>query len=220
MTFPRASNARSNTSQRISKAATIAITLGLVSTSFLLTAQAAQATTGTYGTSTLASNGVSTLQPRPLEAVGSLVTQRLALAEPVAESKWLSKKPISDPAREQVVIDEAVALAKRQGIDPELVSRTLRAQIEASKVIQRGLITRWAHDPASAPTNAPDLASVRPKLDAIDNALVTAIGTVAHAAAEPRCSSLVDAERSASYAGMDSLRRKAVHTAWATFCAA
>ena len=155
-----------------------------------------------------------------LDPIGSLVAQRLALAAPVAESKWLSGKPITDAAREQAVVDEAVALAEEDGVDPALVERVIRAQIGASKVVQTGLFTAWKHKTEEAPTTAPDLATIRPQLDSIDTALVTAIGDASVVANDPRCSHAVDAERDRSYAAMDSLERKAVRVAWASFCAA
>ena len=155
-----------------------------------------------------------------LDPIGSLVTQRLALATPVAQSKWLSGKPITDAAREQAVIDEAVALASRDGVDPALVERVIRAQIDASKVVQNGLFTAWKHHAETAPTTAPDLATIRPQLDSIDTALVTAIGDASVVANDARCSHAVDAERARTYPGLGSLERKAVRMAWGSFCAA
>lgn len=154
-----------------------------------------------------------------LDTIGTLVAQRLALATPVAQSKWLSGKPITDAAREQAVVDEAVALATKDGVDPALVERVIRAQISASKVVQSGLFTVWKHNTEAAPTAAPDLTTIRPQLDSIDTALVTAIGDASVVANDSRCSHAVDAERDRTYTGMDSLERKAVRTAWASFCA-
>jgi chorismate mutase len=155
-----------------------------------------------------------------LDAIGDLVLRRLVLADPVAESKWLSGGPIADPAREQAVVDEAVALARQQGVDPALVSRVVRAQISASKVVQRGLVNHWTHEPWTAPTTAPDLSTIRPQLDAIDTELVAAVGVVQTLPRDPRCAHLVDAERKRLDVGLDSLHRKGIHVAWAGFCAA
>ncbi|SKA99127.1 chorismate mutase, putative [Agreia bicolorata] len=168
---------------------------------------------------TLASAQVHADGAGELDPIGSLVAQRLALATPVAQSKWLSRKPITDAAREQAVVDEAVAVATKDGVDPALVERVIRAQISASKVVQKGLFTTWKHDPEAAPTTAPDLAAIRPQLDSIDTALVTAIGDASAVANDSRCSHAVDTERDRTYPGMDSLERKAVRVAWASFCA-
>jgi chorismate mutase len=158
--------------------------------------------------------------PAQLDAIGSLVTQRLALALPVAQSKWLSGKPVADPVREKAVVDEAVALAQQHGVDPELVTRVITAQISASKIIQRGLITHWTHNPATAPTTAPDLSTIRPQLDNIDADLVTAIGQAERLAHDPHCTHLVDAERAQLYVGLDSLHQKGIRAAFHDFCSA
>ncbi len=155
-----------------------------------------------------------------IDAVGALVRERLVLADTVAQAKWIAGTPVSDPTREQVVIDTAVTQARQRGVDEDLVRRMMTAQIAASKVVQRGLLTRWAHDRADAPASAPDLTALRARLDALDSALVDALGDAAPAAEEPRCAHLVDRERDREYPGMDGLHRRGVHAAWQTFCAA
>ncbi|MBF4563320.1 gamma subclass chorismate mutase AroQ [Microbacterium sp. VKM Ac-2870] len=165
-------------------------------------------------TVTVASDATST----PLDAVGTLLVERLQLADTVAQAKWIKGTPVSDPAREKVVIDAAVAQASRDGVDPDLVRRVMTDQISASKVVQRGLLTHWAHNPSEAPTAAPDLTTVRTRLDEIDAALVDALGAAQPTAADPTCRHLVDHERDREYPGLDSLHRKAVHTAWSSFC--
>jgi chorismate mutase len=200
------------------------VILGLAFTGFVGSGQAAVAA-DTSAAAEQTSPGYASAQHHAddagaLDPIGSLVAQRLALATPVAQSKWLSGKPITDAAREQAVVDEAVALATKDGVDPALVERVIRAQISASKVVQNGLFTTWKHNAEAAPTTAPDLTTIRPQLDSIDTALVTAIGDASVVANDSRCSHAVDAERDRTYAGMDSLERKAVRVAWASFCAA
>jgi len=155
-----------------------------------------------------------------LRPVGDLVVSRLALAEPVAESKWLSGKPIADPTREQAVIDAGVARARAEGVDPDLVERVLRDQIAASKLVQRGLFTRWTHDPSSAPTTAPDLTAVRTQITQIDDDLVDRLAAVTPVASEPRCAHAVVTERQRVEPGLGSLQRKGLHVAWSSFCRA
>lgn len=181
---------------------------------------APSSTESTGSTMTRSHDRVPTAQTAALlDTVGDLVLRRLELADPVAQSKWLSGKPVADPAREQAVVDAAVALADRRGIDPVLVTRMLRAQIAASKVVQRGRINQWTHNPWTAPTTAPDLGTIRPQLDEIDSAMVTALGSVQSTPTVTHCAHLVDAERDRLYPGLDSLQRKAMHVAWNTFCA-
>lgn len=194
---------------------TTAVLLSLIATvvgSGLAAAQPAIASPTTSDTTT-----ASTDSGR-LSGVGDLVVSRLALAEPVAESKWLSGKPIADPAREQAVVDAGVARARAEGVDPDLVTRVLRDQIAASKLVQRGLFTRWTHEPWSAPTTAPDLTAVRTQITQIDDDLVDRLAAVAPIAAAPRCAHAVDAERHRVESGLDSLQRKGLHVAWSSFC--
>jgi chorismate mutase len=205
----------------IARGAIIALAVGLLTSSVVVPASAANAAPADSADVVLASAPASAHLPNTadrLDTIGALVSHRLQLADPVAESKWLSGKPITDAAREQAVVDEAVALAQQEGVDPQLVTRVIRAQIEASKVVQRGLITRWTHHPDAAPTTAPDLTTIRPQLDAIDTDLVTAIGQVQALSTDPTCAHLVDAERKRLTAGLDSLHRKGIRAAWQGFC--
>jgi chorismate mutase len=204
---------------RLLRAAGAACAIGVIAASVFLLAAPSNAAVGqaTHAPSAYDSF-TSESQNNHLSAVSALVSRRLALADPVAASKWLSGRPISDPAREQAVIDAATALARQRGIDPAFVTRVMRAQIEASKVVQKGLFVRWTHNPASAPKTAPDLTSIRQQLNDIDDALVTAIGDAADVADSPRCGHVVDAARSEAYPGFDALHRKAIHVAWADFC--
>lgn len=153
-----------------------------------------------------------------LTTLGDLVLERLRLATPVAEYKWLHGTPIADPAREQAVIDEVTATAERRGIDPERVVSVVRAQIAASKLVQRGLFTRWTHDPWSAPTTAPDIAPLRQQITDIDDAIVDAVGATADVAADPRCAHAVVAERHRGDVGLDPVARRGLHLAWTGFC--
>ncbi len=197
-------------------AMTTAVLLSLIATvvgSGLVAAQPAIAAPAAADTTTTAGTDAGRLS-----GVGDLVVSRLALAEPVAESKWLSGKPIADPAREQAVVDAGVARARAEGVDPDLVTRVLRDQIAASKLVQRGLFTRWTHEPWSAPTTAPDLTAVRTQITQIDDDLVDRLAAVATIAAAPRCTHAVDAERHRVESGLDSLQRKGLHVAWSNFC--
>ncbi|GAA1493286.1 gamma subclass chorismate mutase AroQ [Curtobacterium herbarum] len=206
---------------RTQRAVVVVLAVALVaSTGVLAVLAASPASAATTTSEPAATTAPGQDDGTHLDAVGALVLRRLLLADPVAQSKWLSGKPIADPVREQAVVDEAVSLARQEGVDPDLVTRVVRSQISASKVVQRGLITSWTHDPASAPTTAPDLATIRPQLDAIDTDLVAAIGAAQATAHDPRCAHLVVAERKRLSAGLDSLHRKGVRDALSGFCTA
>ncbi|PPF31008.1 gamma subclass chorismate mutase AroQ [Rathayibacter tritici] len=154
-----------------------------------------------------------------LRDTGALIVRRIDLADPVARSKWLSGTPIDDAQREEVVLDEAAHRASEQGTDTDLVRRVFRAQIDASKTVQRGLMEQWKQHPDAAPTSAPDLTTVRTELDEIGGSLVSALGRAADVAGRPECPDLVATERERDAAGLDDLHRSAVETAWQTFCA-
>jgi hypothetical protein len=60
-------------------------------------------------------------------------------------------------------------------MDATFVCRVMPAQIQASKIVQRGLLARWRDEPISAPTSRQELSGVRPTLDAIDEEFVVAL---------------------------------------------
>jgi chorismate mutase len=99
--------------------------------------------------------------------------RRLNLAEEVAFAKWDNKTAVEDPPREEHVISSAVSEGKTEGLDPGIVSRFFRAQIEANKVVQYSLLSAW-HQAGKAPDHqAQELAStIRPQLDEIQKQLI------------------------------------------------
>lgn len=112
-----------------------------------------------------------------VDTLADLIKRRLAVMPGVAMNKWNSGTAIEDAPREQQVIDAAVGKAPSLAIDPTFAARFIRAQIEASKAVQASLLLRWteeAHPPFDAP---PDLkTAIRPALDALTPALLTALG--------------------------------------------
>ncbi|MFB6603036.1 chorismate mutase [Streptomyces noursei] len=121
---------------------------------------------------------------RPLAALSA---DRLATADLVAAAKWGTGSPIDDPAREREVLAAVAAQARQAGADPEATVRIFRDQIEASKLVQRGLHRRWVADPAQAPTSRPDLARVRAEIDRINGELVRAVAASPQARTAPGC---------------------------------
>ncbi|MET7900828.1 chorismate mutase [Streptomyces sp. NPDC005336] len=107
--------------------------------------------------------------------VAELSADRVLVADKVAAAKWGTDSPIDDPAREKQVLDSVAQQAKEVGADPGATVRIFRDQIEASKVVQRGLYRRWDADPAQAPTERPDLGKVRLEINRINGELVRAI---------------------------------------------
>ncbi|WP_369356007.1 chorismate mutase [Streptomyces sp. cg2] len=123
----------------------------------------------------------------PLRPLAALSADRLATADLVAAAKWGTGSPIDDPVREREVLAAVAAQARQSGADPEATVRIFRDQIEASKLVQRGLHRRWAADPAQAPTSRPDLARVRAEINRINAELVRAIAATPQARTAPGC---------------------------------
>jgi chorismate mutase len=117
----------------------------------------------------------------------ALVSQRLALAVPVAQWKWANHRPISDPPREAVLLADVEKRAQAAEVDPAFAHAFFQDQIEASKQVQAALFDRWRK---SAPPSgaAPDLAaSTRPQLDRLTQALLPALARVQPSRAAPDC---------------------------------
>ncbi|GAA2814488.1 chorismate mutase [Saccharopolyspora taberi] len=125
--------------------------------------------------------------PQPLEPLVQVAAERVATADQVAAAKWGTDQPIDDPAREQQVLDTMAAKATAMGVDPELTRRVFRDQIEANKVVQRGLHQYWAAHPDEQPTERPDLGEVRPVIDRLNDELLVEIRDTADVRAHPSC---------------------------------
>lgn len=127
-------------------------------------------------------------QLRPLAALSA---ERLATADVVAAAKWGTGSPIDDPAREQEVLNSVADQARQLGADPAATMRIFRDQIEANKVVQRGLYRQWDANPAQAPTERPDLQEVRKEINRINGELVRAIAASPQARSAPSCAPLL-----------------------------
>lgn len=107
-----------------------------------------------------------------VERVVALMSDRLALMEPVGHWKKRHGLPIQDPAREEQVLEATVAKAKRLGLEPQAVRRLFALQIELARAIQQRVVD--APDPP--PTTLRDLNSdLRPALDEIGRQLLVAL---------------------------------------------
>jgi chorismate mutase len=81
-----------------------------------------------------------------------------------------------------------VSEGKTEGLDPAVVSRFFRAQIEANKVVQSSLLSTW-HRVGKAPDHqTKDLATtIRPQLDEIQKQLIEELATTASVRASSTC---------------------------------
>ncbi|MFJ1761664.1 gamma subclass chorismate mutase AroQ [Amycolatopsis sp. NPDC088138] len=117
-----------------------------------------------------------------------LAAQRVRIADQVAAAKYGTPSPIDDPVREQQIYDTVAAQAPRLGLDPADAVRFFRAQVEASKVVQRGLHARWAAHPSEIPADRPDLSELRPVIDRLNTGLLTELAATLPARAARSCS--------------------------------
>jgi chorismate mutase len=119
----------------------------------------------------------------------ALVSQRLALAEPVAHWKWEHHKPITDAPREAALLADVQKRAAAAGVDPEFAHAFFRDQIDASTEVQKALFDAWHASQAPAGA-APDLSTVtRPQLDRLTGQLIGALVQVQPLRASVDCPS-------------------------------
>lgn len=121
----------------------------------------------------------------------SLVSQRLALAEPVAHWKWVNHRPIDDTPREAALLADVAKRANAVGVDPEFARAYFQDQIDASKEIQQALFAQWrkVHPPEGS---APDLDTrTRPQLDRLTLSMLAGLARVETLRAAPDCPSRV-----------------------------
>ena len=114
--------------------------------------------------------------PWGLESLRRAVDERLLLAEAVARAKWNVQAPIEDLAREEQVIQAAVKQGAEFNLASNFVESVFRAQIQASKTVQRDLFAKWTAQHAGKFADAPDLAkTIRPELDRITTQLLRSL---------------------------------------------
>jgi chorismate mutase len=114
--------------------------------------------------------------------------RRLKRAQQVAFAKWDNGTAVEDPPREEHVIASAVTEGKTEGLDPAVVSRFFRAQIDANKVVQSSLLATW-HKGGKAPDHqTKDLTTtIRPQLDEIQKQLIEELAGTAPVRASSTC---------------------------------
>jgi chorismate mutase len=125
-----------------------------------------------------------------IDRVLMLIHQRLGYMDDVARNKWNSGAPIEDLPRERAIIDEIGAQAAGYGLNPAFARDFFRAQIEASKTIQRARFAEWHAKKQPPFKNVVDLRDrIRPALDELTPELMKAL-----AAAQPGMSTSGRAE--------------------------
>ncbi|WP_431966224.1 gamma subclass chorismate mutase AroQ [Nocardia sp. bgisy134] len=161
---------------------------------------------------------------RSLDRLVVLIAERLDTADAVAAAKWAdaardgSAPTIDDPAREAEVYDAMARLGVAKGLPENWVRRVFFGQIEASKTVQYGLITRWRFDPAGAPSTPPDLTDVRPTIDRLNAAIIDQLAEHRAELAAPDCMERLSHGVFALLEAMDPLHRLALIRAASALC--
>jgi chorismate mutase len=111
-----------------------------------------------------------------IDRVLLLIGERLSYMDDVARNKWNSGAPIEDLPREREIIDNLGKQAAGYGLDAGIAREFFRAQIEASKIIQRTRFAEWRAQNQPPFKNLPDLRDqIRPALDALTPELMQAL---------------------------------------------
>jgi chorismate mutase len=163
----------------------------------------------------------------PLDRLVELVADRLDTADAVAAAKWataqqLRAQPsIDDPGREAQVYDEMARLGAGSDLPENWIRQVFFGQIEASKIVQRGLVAGWRFDPAAAPAAPLDLSKVRPEIDRLNVGIVEQLATRRVDLAAPDCMRRVAPSVSGALTSgrVDALHQAALVRASAALCA-
>ncbi|WP_435825302.1 chorismate mutase [Mycobacterium simiae] len=153
------------------------------------------------------------------ELVGA-AAQRLRIAEPVAAFKWKTHGAIEDPARVQQELAELSADAAAQHIDADFVTRVFGDQIDATTGIEYRRFADWTLDPASAPTQAPDLSVSRSTIDGLNKTMLAQLAAHRELLQGPVCgpqldAALADVTRADQ---LDDLYKQALARATSSYC--
>ena len=143
----------------------------------------------------------------------TLIGDRLEVASDVARSKWNSKAPVEDLGREQQIVSSVGTSASRYNVPRDIAERFFRAQIEASKIIQRATLAEFeaARQPRFA-TVADLEQDIRPRLDGLTPELMRALGEVLPVLEQPEGRAAV-AARTRRFSMRVPGGERAVHTA-------
>lgn len=153
------------------------------------------------------------------ELVGA-AAQRLRIAEPVAAFKWKTHGAIEDPVRVQQELAVLGADAAAQHIDADFVTRVFGDQIDATTGIEYRRFADWTLDPASAPTQAPDLSVSRSTIDGLNKTMLAQLAAHRELLQGPVCgpqldAALADVTRADQ---LDDLYQQALTRATSSYC--
>jgi chorismate mutase len=163
---------------------------------------------------THAENSIGSTEFGPLT---DLVVQRLRVSDAVAAAKFGTDLPIDDPVREQQEIAEVRQQAVVLGIDPDATAQFFQDQINASKIVQRGLFKLWTAYPELAPTTRPDLTVIRGQLDQLTTELLAQL-VATNDARRPTLRCDIEVFAAELFVHVDALHRRALTVAMRSVC--
>jgi chorismate mutase len=124
-----------------------------------------------------------------------LIRERLDVAPEVARTKWNTKAPIEDLAREKQIIDEVAKGATEYGLDPKVAGTFFTGQIEASKIVQKALHAEWTARRQPPFAKVADLGKdIRPVLDRLTPAMMQALAEALPVLEQPGSRQLLEAQ--------------------------
>jgi chorismate mutase len=157
----------------------------------------------------------------PLSDLVALAARRIGTGDVVAAAKFGTPTAIDDPVREKQELDAVAAESPGLGINPAESAQFFRDQIEASKVVQRGLYQLWTAHTELRPTTKPDLTrTVRPELDALTTEIMRQLQvTTAARHSGAQCAAQSAAAVTDAGKPLDQLHRDALAVATRSVCA-
>lgn len=113
------------------------------------------------------------------DALTATVAERLALGADVAAAKFVGGRRIDDPDREKEILGWVARALPSDSAAQRASLAFFRDQIEANKVLQRGLYRYWRAKPGDLPERKRDLATeIRPELDRVNRHLMLLLPSV------------------------------------------
>jgi chorismate mutase len=113
--------------------------------------------------------------PQPVRRLLLLMKDRLALMHDVARTKWNARRPVADPDREQALLRDMEERGRTHDLDPAQTRAFFTAQMEAARRIQEADTRRWQSEERGPFPDAPDLASLRRRIDRLNQDLLAAL---------------------------------------------
>jgi len=110
-----------------------------------------------------------------LDNLLDLMRQRLLVQHEVARVKWHARLPITDPKREQELLDRAEAQARDLGLEPGFAREFFRAQVQAGKLVQQADFDAWQRSGTTPPDGGPNLKALRLQIDSLNRKLLEAL---------------------------------------------